>query len=729
MRIKKVIMKNFRLLKDVELSLENTTTIIVGRNNSGKTSFTELFRRLLSDNTPKFNLEDFSLSVHDDFWNAFMLMKQGKEELEIRQLLPAIEVNLTLDYDINAQDLGPLSEFIIDLDTTSTEVIINIRFQLKDGKISTLFENLEYNTATENQIQEKKNFFRVLKERVPQLYAAYLVAVDPTDETNQKCLEITKLHNLLQTGFINAQRGLDDTTHKDNDVLGKVIEKMLDIAKSANALPDETLTVTSLDNAVQDIQLKLDNEFNEHVNKLIPALSLFGYPGLNNTPLHTETILDVKRLLENHTRVRYSGLNGVSLPETYNGLGSRNLIYMLFRLFEFFKSYKSQKSAPGVHLVFIEEPEAHLHPQMQEVFIRKINEIAKDFAHRFNNGVEWPIQFIITTHSTHMANEAPFESIRYFLSTKSENLYTQIKDLSNAFAGYSLNEDKDKEFLHKYLTLTRCDLFFADKAILIEGPTERLLMPKFIEKIDAGKVNDKLLSSKYLSVIEVGGAYAHHFFAFLNFLELQTLIITDIDSIDESRKACLVSEGTSTSNACIKNWFANENTSPKELLNKPLDEKIKGFLRLAYQVPENTYAIESIRSATQEAAITSELIKPNSFSLPPNSNGIEHEINSQDAFDKSITFPGPCGRSFEDAFMLANLTEFSLVGNIGIELATSAWEKAKSVNKTDFALEYAIDKTDWNVPLYIQEGLSWLSENFMKQHVETHIESSVIEVK
>jgi len=58
--IQKLAIKSFRLLEDVELIIEPTTTVIVGRNNSGKTSMTEIFRRLLStDASPSFRLEDF----------------------------------------------------------------------------------------------------------------------------------------------------------------------------------------------------------------------------------------------------------------------------------------------------------------------------------------------------------------------------------------------------------------------------------------------------------------------------------------------------------------------------------------------------------------------------------------------------------------------------------------------------------------------------------------------
>jgi putative ATP-dependent endonuclease of the OLD family len=81
------------------------------------------------------------------------------------------------------------------------------------------------------------------------------------------------------------------------------------------------------------------------------------------------------------------------------------------------------------------------------------------------------------------------------------------------------------------LTLTRCDLFFADKAIIIEGTSERLLLPVIIEKLEESEPGAPKLSSQYITTMEVGGAYAHIFFSLLDFLKLRTLIITDLDSV------------------------------------------------------------------------------------------------------------------------------------------------------------------------------------------------------
>ena len=668
MKIVEINIENFRLLKGVTLSLDEETTVIVGRNNSGKTSLTEFIRRILSDR-PIFRIEDFSLSSQDYFWKAFEIKYKGGNDKDVRDTLPLIQAKLTLSYknDIN---FGPLSDFIIDLNPECDKAIIAITYQLDDGKVDSLFDGLVLDES------QKTEFFKVMKDRVPLFYKSNLIAIDPNDSTNTKTLEWSRLQALLKCDFINAQRGLDDETYKDKDVLGRILEVLFATATSESADQGDRETTSKLEAAVKNMQADIDTDFNENLKNLLPALSLFGYPGFADPGLLTETTLDVKRLLKDHTKIRYAGINGITLPETFNGLGARNLIFILLKLLEFFKTYKANQGSPKIQLVFIEEPEAHLHPQMQEVFIRQLAAIAKVFADTYNGGVPWPVQFIVSTHSSHIANEAPFEATRYFIATsegksKETICTTRIKDLSIGMSG---TPEETKRFLHQYMTLTRCDLLFADKAILIEGTSERILLPKIIEKIDAAQSNPNLkLSSQYISIIEVGGAYANKFFHLLNFLELPTLIITDLDAISAEPgakyKACKVSEGTRTSNSCLKEWFGSPNITPNELIQKTSIDKTRGILYLSYQIPE--------------------------------------KLND------------PCARSFEDAFMLANQALFDLDNAIDIEQA--AWEKAqdKQNKKTEFALEYAIDKPNWQSPLYITEGLQWLANIILPSTVKT----------
>ena len=370
MRITSIAIRNFRLLEDVSLCLEEGTTVIVGRNNSGKTSLTELFRYLLSENAIRFRLEDFSLGALGRFRDAYEAQKEGKQEDSVRSDLPEIAVTLTVEYGVD-EPLGPLAEFVIDLDETCTSTLINIRYSLASGKIATLFGGLA---------DDDSAFFKALKERVPKYFTATIEAQDPNDKTNRKAVDNVSLRALFQCGFVDAQRTLDRAAVNGGGVLGKIFEKLFIAASSEVASDEDQEAAGALKEAAVNVQTLIDDNFNTQLTRLAPAFTLFGYPGLTDPDLRTETVLEVQRLFSNHTRVGYPGVNGVNLPESYNGLGPRNLIFILLKLFECFKEFANHQPTTGVHLVFIEEPEAHLHPQMQAVFIRKLEELRKTFA-------------------------------------------------------------------------------------------------------------------------------------------------------------------------------------------------------------------------------------------------------------------------------------------------------------------------------------------------------------
>ena len=169
----------------------------------------------------------------------------------------------------------------------------------------------------------------------------------------------------------------------------------------------------------------------------------------------------------------------------------------------------------------------------------------------------------------------------------------------------------DRRFLQQYMTLTKCDLYFADKAILVEGATERILMPRIIKLVDVDLPPETKLSRQYIATIEAGGAHAQVFYPLLEFLELKTLVIADLDAVklvDTKWKKCPCAEGQRTSNSAVKTWFADATISVKALQATTAADKTKGFCRIAYQMAED---------------------------------GSEH-----------------CARSYEDALILANLADF-----------------------------------------------------------------------
>ncbi len=663
MYLKKIKIKNFRLLQDVELLLEKRTTLIIGRNNSGKTSIIEIFRSLSTNESLKFKLVDFSLPIHTCFWESFKLKHEKKEDDEIREKIPCIEIRLTIEYEKDDTNLGPLSDFIIDLNPECTEALIVIRFQLKDGEIKKFFNGFEFKSDEDEKRQKKKLLKMIYNEkRIENHYETVFFAEDPNDKENQKSVERSKFNSFLKSSFIFAHRGLKDITHRDVNSLGGIIEKLLKASSKEKEDSKSKKASQKLDIAVEKMEVDINKNFKESLKNILPTFKDFGYPRLGNHILKTETVLDSSKLMEKHTKVRYKGGNGINLPESYSGLGVRNLIHILLKLYEFSRSLNTEQNPPRVCLIFIEEPEVHLHPQMQEVFILKLNDFIGFFGEKFSESV----QYIVTTHSSHISNAASFNSMRYFLPKHQGGemgyCVTEIKDLNCGLDG---TQPVDREFLHKYMTLTRCDLLFADKAILIEGMSERLMLPEMIKKIDSSQSKKEYeLSSQYISVIEIGGAYWQIFHKLLQFLELNTLIITDIDSVkgNGKKKKCSVSIGTHTSNSGLKYWFDNKDITPDELIYKQSEEKIRDNLCLAYQIPE-----------------------------------AEGE---------------PCGRSFEDAFILANINLFFDEEISKDEKEQVVYDKAKEFNnkKSDFALKYAIKETEWEVPKYIAEGLQWLAK-------------------
>jgi putative ATP-dependent endonuclease of OLD family len=661
MNIQNVVVKNFRLLSDISIGLERDATVVVGRNNSGKTSLTELLRRLLLEGTPSFKLEDFSLSAHDAFWKAYRKHIDGKPVDEVRQALPVIEVIIDVQYDADHDDLGHLGDFIVDLNPDCTNTFVIARYELREAALDAFFDDISLD-GCKTLPDKQQALCKGIRDRLPQCYASRVLAQDPNDASNTRELEFSALRALIQGGFIGAQRGLDDTTHKGVNLLGKVLEQLLAAASQESAEQSDQEISAALTAAVGDIQQAIDSGFNTQLQLLMPAFSLFGYPGLSDPKLVTETTLDVDRLLKDHTRVHYAGVNGINLPESYNGLGTRNLVFILLKLYEIFKAYQAAERPPGMQLIFIEEPEVHLHPQMQEVFISKLTEIVALFNKKLPKGSKWPVQFVITTHSSHIANRASFDSLRYFLCDPAKGATARQTRVKNLREGLGGTKKEDRDFLHKYMTLARSDLLFADKAILIEGATERLLLPIMIRMLPKVKGDAIPLSSQYVSVVEVGGAYAHIFFGLLAFLELRTLIVTDLDAVDkDGGKACPVSGGTHTSNQCLRTWFGKKTISPAELLQKTDKDKTKGLMRIAYQIPE--------------------------------------------AKDQ------PCGRSFEAAFMLANRNLFGLDATKPADLEDTVWNKSAGIgSKADFAVQHAVEKTEWVAPKYIADGLQWLEQ-------------------
>lgn len=660
MRISKVEFENFRLLEDenATISLDMDNTIIVGKNNCGKTSFTELFYKCFKKKGEGFVFEDFSLNTYEKFIKAFELyvkyqaipiMKEKEKEegwKEFIEIIPKIQLTIHIQYQED-DNLAVLNPFFVGLDEEETEVLIICQYICIDPEKLYSAIKEEINILPGNE----KKVIAFIKENLNKYFRFKIISTNGK-KNNFNNIKWEDIEDLFVTRFIYAQRGVDDMSESKN----KSISKLCEVFFKLKTEDDESLT-KQIKEALIDTENSWDDRYIEIFNGFFEDLKRFGYPSLNCYNMKLKSHFEADKLLMSNTTVLYQDEKEYSLPESYNGLGYSNLIHIMLQLTTFKQEY--DKGNAIFMVLFIEEPEAHLHPQMQYTFIKNIKEYIQSKA--------WPVQIIITTHSAHIVAESEFTSIRYFDNTNGSIV---VKDL-HQFA----EEHNEEGFLKQYMTLKYCEMFFSDKIIMIEGTVERLLLPHMLGKCDRN--NGTNLMQQYISVIEVGGAYAHKFKELIKFINLKTLIITDIDAIDtaNNRSKCRVEDGDQTSNQTLCQWLPAE-ADLNKLLMLESGRKIYGKVRVTYQIPED-------------------------------------EAQS-------------CGRSFEEAFILRNPNVFidkkdsiqSITTkvlnqyNVSKEIRENSYKIAAAINKkTDFAFDMiTVGIENWYIPKYIEEGLIWLAE-------------------
>ena len=153
----------------------------------------------------------------------------------------------------------------------------------------------------------------------------------------------------------------------------------------------------------------------------------------------------------------------------------------------------------------IEEPEAHLHAQVQQVFIKQAYDVLRKHE-KLKDANDLRTQLVVSTHSSHLAHEADFASLRYFrrLPVKAVGGSVPVSCVVNLSETFG-SGDETGRFVKRYLKATHCDLFFADGAVLVEGPAERILVPHFVRKRD----QYEYLRRCYITWLEIGGSHAH----------------------------------------------------------------------------------------------------------------------------------------------------------------------------------------------------------------------------
>lgn len=714
MKIASFALKNYRRLVDVSLMLDDKTTVLVGANNSGKTSCIGALHTFLKS-PDNLKVRDISKRNWKEIQKLGECIEQKfptSEDLqklsdELVSYLPSLDIEITA----KSSEAYKVREILPDLEWNGGALSVRITYEATDmSKLCREFVDMRSAVSQHKGevslwpkdlcdfLEKGRNFSKFIKQK----HHILSKEAGPAATEILQPLKSEALKKLIRVDVISEQRGLgaEDSTdqkgpYSEKQRLNKLLREYYERILNPEDFPEaKDLKVLA---QKQDLEKGFTDRLNEQFKDPFRELTVMGYPGIGGNPV-VEIVANISGTdaLQKSSSVRYrfDKMEEDFLPESYLGLGYQNLIYLTFRLLEFRDKWmrvgKTASSGDNleeqiepIHLVLLEEPEVNLHAQVQRVFVSKAYETLRNHSDLLDpkkqiDRPEYQTQLVISTHSSHIIDDIDFKAMRYFRRNDSNNSitmdHTSIANMSELFE----NAKEELQFVRKHLKLTHCDIFFADGVIFVEGQAERLLVPEFIAK------SFPKLSSRYISMLEVSGAHTHKYRELVEKLGVSTLVLTDLDSVDNEEKSCFPQKNSSqkSSNDTLKKWH-------------PKIEALDDLVALPRSEHETTSEGAPLYVAFQKPVYIS-----------------EKEILS---------------RTFEDALILANFENEYFQkkkklkqAKIDFEaypesLSKSLYNYVEGLTKGDFAFDclfhLAANETNrFNTPEYISDGLKWLEE-------------------
>ena len=421
------------------------------------------------------------------------------------KLLPEYSIEcfhaeIQVDYDPTGDDIQLFADYLMDLDESKHSFYFIYSYEPSiasfEKHLVECYDKLSsrFLDISNPDCKEKETKLYFIKEELLKLYCHALLEkcyFCNSSYENTNSIEITAFKNLFNFRDIPAIRELDDNESDTSKGISKKIISLLkgnenweEVTKKLPDLLMEKIDSSGAKNEIKNSSIKSLNETVQDISR-----TSGGHIGTLQLEMDVN-VNDVEDFIQKITRAKYD-IDGLLLNEQSQGLGFSNLIYLNMMLEEFYKSVDESK----VNVFFIEEPESHMHPQMQNVFIRFLTQYY----------TEKKLQGLITTHSNEIARSVGLNSLRVIRQTeksKSElfNLSKFRKSIENKKVK---NVDEESEFLLQnffdwFFEIGYSELIFADKVVLYEGDTERLYIRKLLGMTEFASLRDN-----YIAFIQV----------------------------------------------------------------------------------------------------------------------------------------------------------------------------------------------------------------------------------
>lgn len=513
MHLSKLIISNYRSIKELSVSFEKGKNIIVGKNNAGKSNIIKAIDLILGESSPTWHKSEnitandfFNGQTENDIYIFCELQRDFEEELNYEEINKCYGFKIFAEKGNYVRIEGgkgfyngipirvPISTKSIESCRIDLQAVMDISEEDADGKTIYINPKLQNQATFEGQFQDKYHFaygFRAFENSQGKFSKEIRFFYRESEDVNWVMAFSASVRNeLLQSAIIHSFRDpANELRINQWSWFGKLLKEYIK-ADDPDLLSAFDMLKTASNGVFKDLQEEINNS---KVKIAFPDTSI-------SFQFNPDTKIDIYKSALIYVNDGFNSL----LQDKGSGIQSAVIIGL-------YNYYTNNIAHSSSSLLAVEEPEIYLHPQARRVISNRID----DFLQGNKN------QVIITTHSTEFITSA-HENLN-IISVRKE------PQLGSKATNTKFDTSKEKQLLVK---TQNAEMFFADKVILVEGGDKYIVeaVAHYLGKHLNPDLGENWLNEHNISVIAVGGkGEFSKYVKKLNDLKIPVFVLADFD--------------------------------------------------------------------------------------------------------------------------------------------------------------------------------------------------------